>query len=250
MIFKIEQVPWKRPDTTKLNSKSLINPLKADLNEKVRNTFIAKTIESKLVNKFPLQEQVAVAIAVYSSYPCTLPLLAKNILDSMNNLLYTDDIHVSSLICEINYSTLNRIDVLIPSRPHITSYTPIETLRENSIISFSIKSYPYDKVLHIPSNPYIHMLPNTDNIAQQLLISNILSKQQFIGNLVTDDVLIKLNINTMSNESDIDNIALNYIFALDGLVLQSLYQIKCIIFNIYRNKPDCCLMDIIPLVKH
>jgi Holliday junction resolvase RusA-like endonuclease len=241
--FNLQQVPWSRPMYTIDRPDLLIPSLKADFEDRIHNEFIAEMIRCNKVNKFPLQEEAGLLVLVHSKKPHILLYTIKNILDSLKNLAYKDDLYVSSIYAILINEESELVDIYITTTPHINTWNTIKGLRKNALLTVNVAGNITDKILYTPRDPTINIYENPINTKQQLRISEVLHEAYPCTKLL-GDIFLKLEIYTSSKHSDIDNIAINYMIPVSCLLLSSPYQVKALLINLYRNKSDKAYMEL------
>jgi hypothetical protein len=241
LVFVNKQEPWRRPEysTTEL----MVNSLKVDFEDAIKHEFIAESYRSDTYKRFPRQESIALAVEVNALNECILPAVLKNVADALQKKAYSDDYKVYSILAtlEIGEEESVKVGILVDTR--IRPDEIIKHVFSKSFITFKVETTPVDKVLSIPKLPNETMVNNKINKQHQSYIEQQISVQ-YSGGMLLDDVKISIDVDTLSTESDLDNIALNYILALEGVIIKDIKQVKALWLNLSRNKSDKASMKI------
>ncbi|HYE10512.1 MAG TPA: hypothetical protein VEF53_10080 [Patescibacteria group bacterium] len=221
------QLPWQRPIYMKDGNETdevIVPSLKSDFQEDIIYEWVAEVERKKLHNKFPRDEALSIIIYIKTSAPVLLPLVCKNVIDALNQYAYTDDMHVVGIIAMQEHSLENTITIAIYPDTRFKGDEDIKSILGKSVIKITVFSKPVHNIIAFPKHPRQQILVNPTNIKQQDVIkAEIL--QQYNDNPISNNVCISFQIETHSRDSDLDNICLNYIAAMNKLVIKDYYSI-------------------------
>lgn len=228
--FDINQEPWLRPQYYTNNNVSLetiVPSLKVDFQEDIKDEFIAEVHRQNVSNRFPRDSDISVSIEVSSINNVLLPMAIKNALDALSGHAFVDDVNVSSIYAAMTDEKENSIKIGLYLSKRLN-------LKEKPFIMFRLNTKPIDQIVALPKYPSQTVKVNPENIRYQSIVKNLVNKQKN-HSIIRNDIVINFDIETISARYDIDNIVLNYLYAMKGIVFEDIYKIKVLCMNIKRH---------------
>ncbi|MDJ0305114.1 RusA family crossover junction endodeoxyribonuclease [Dehalobacter sp.] len=202
--------------------------LTADYQEDINFEFVKAINRQNKVNNFPLGLEVSMAIKVQSSRELNLIGVAKNVFDALNKRAYRDDVVIESFRIDQVTGIKDRTDIRVICGKRITPIRLDESVLDPyTELSFTVEGQISDTIIPIPG--YGHMLQvdqlslANDSILRPIIETefNQGSPQPYSG-----DIGISFDIMTNSLRTDIDNIVLDYLCNMNGIVFTRCHQIK------------------------
>jgi hypothetical protein len=190
---------------------------------------IQTAVRKHNVNNLPINGSVSLYVELYTDKLSPITGVLKNIQDALNGVAYTDDRNVSSVLIRRLPKTTPH-DVI---KINIIVTRPIEGITDTVGKYKDYVAYKVDVETVIESDylPYVMdgngiLLPQKDDITQ-LFIRNTLLRN-YHGDLLEGQIDLSVIMGSDSIDGDIDNLALTYINNLEGLLFESVSQIRCL----------------------
>lgn len=257
--FNITQRSWVRPEIEPYEDKPMINSLRADFMEDIIAGFKlkhVKDIKESTGKTYPVDDIVGLTVSVKSSEHLILLKVIKNVMDALNERAYKDDRQVESVYAQFERGSTEEVVV----RMHVnTAIDDTDTFKKASerpaYMELNVDTLPCDEFIYVPKNPAAVLKDNEENQFNQNIIRNEVVKQ-YSGSRLSGDVAMSVKVccrSKQGQEPDIDNIALNYMYALQGTVIDEVRQIKELYISIDRSKPDraeVTIRELNPPVMH
>jgi hypothetical protein len=213
--------------------KLLAQPLTESFKSAIKSALIPIIAEQP--STFPIVDNTSVMIDLYTRKNLNICGVLKNILDSMNKVAYTDDCRISSVMIQMHYADLD-VDVI---EIHLLTNTEIkfdggrdDNHSQYTLLQASINAHVVDKYLGYPRTATQTQVvnKNEDQAIKHTLISHWMS-------LSRKDCCdtVSIQIQTSDHRSDIDNIAVNYLYNLVGIAYESITDLKTLHISINRR---------------
>ena len=231
--FYHQQKTWGRPNhisPISVASKTIMPSLTADFEMKIQNQFHLTKYKKRMESRFPLTDKVTVKAIIESRQSHNLPFVSKVIIDALAgpNLAYIDDSKVFSIYVEQHLKTSEKVDITLYHEA-----CSHQSMLAYPFIGFSVDATPNGDIIQYPRTPEHSLIQNPDNTSNINLIRQKLT-QQNLKLLSSGDLSVNIEIHTDSN-GDLDNFALLYLIAMEGLIYPNIKDIKEMHLNLYRG---------------
>lgn len=218
-------------------SKLWVNTLADDFKLEIRSRLLIATSKQNL--RFPISGNVSISLIVCTSRVINLFGVVKNVLDSMNGLIYTDDCAVSSILAAKqivdNEDDVLNIQVISGTNLRSQDSEDQRDLTPFKVLDLQMRTLVVDQFLGYPSSPECSevVIDAGDSELRKAI------EDDWDHNHV-DEIAGALSfcIETSRSRPDIDNICLNYLINLNGLAYRELTDITSLHMET-RRKPRC-----------
>ncbi len=240
--FECKQEPWLRP---MVNGNDFMLPgLIADFRDSIHYGLLAEIKRLKRDDRIPLSGvDVAVAVLLECEEDLMLPMVVKNVLDTLQQSIIDDDYRVKRVKARKLFGSSNRIKVALYILNDYDDALSVEQLVESGFVCIDVETIATDDFLSIPVDPKVKMLDHPDNEVHQRLIRGLAEYQQ-LPVVHSGDIDFKLEVITTSKEADIDNIALNYISAFREWHYNDIRQITHLQLKLNRSVRNQSIVEI------
>lgn len=220
-------------------------PSKAvDFQDKLRHAAIIAIQRSNSIDRFPLSSDVSLIMDVSTNKDVNLIGVVKNTIDAPRGLLYSDDVYVSSFCIDKHYAATEGIKVSVLNGNKIPQNLISKGNKSvYSQLSFEVISPVVDKVIPIPGpNTNVSVVPEMQLYDKELREEIFRKYPGFFP--LKEELSISIEIRTQAMKDDIDNIAINYILNMSGIVFESAAQITTLQASLTRTKDYGCRVTI------
>ncbi len=251
-VIKIGRVIKARlkPSYGNLGNRSLVNYLLADdFQQELKDKLCILTAQEQ--SRYPLSGKTSLYIEVASDRIISLPGVLKNIMDACNKVIYSDDSAVEAVLIKKAEK-----DGLYDSLGiTILDGRPIKGINDTAVDMKNSIALQLHTITVLESN-YLPYPPDASfvdiegglNVSDNDLRAEI--ERKYKSNIIPGAVAISINIATMQPRVDIDNVALNYLTGMTGIVYQGLTDIKTLHIRMKRCKSPLIEGCIIQVSDH
>jgi len=189
---------------------------------------------------FPISGGVSMIIDFYTNRDLNIVGLVKNVVDSLNGVVFTDDIRVKSIVSKIHpakEAAQETITIDILSGRELDSLNcDASKFKRFVVLNVEADSILEDNYLLYPSEINTSEVAGVNEKYDALIVKEVgalYGGDRFEGPV---DVSATFNI-ASEDEGDLDNYAANYLYNFEGSVIEAVHQIKSLhLIKRYVNK--------------
>lgn len=200
--------------------------LSDDFQSDIRDSVIA-TLKETNDTRFPLSGSSSIFIDCYSDRRISTIGVLKNVLDSLNRLLISDDKKVKSALIRKYPAKEDQESLhlsLMSTRDILSIDDSVDCYKPYILFSKEISTTLEDRYLPFPKDLLCKEVVEVNYHSDRKISSRL--RDKYNGPIVEGNISLKIEITLTDDCGDLDNLALNYISNCRGIIYKEVDQIE------------------------